>query len=88
MKKTTQDELMNFFYAMGKNNLPYRKEPLTEEEISNLIVVYNSASKQYYTLNKSSILKPEEKIVTPFEIFANISKGIDVIKCEDDDLIM
>ena len=88
MKKTTQNELMNFFMAMEKNNLSYRKEPLTVEEISNLIVVYNSATKEYYTLNKSSKLKPEEKIVTPFEIFANISKDIDVIKRENDDLVM
>ena len=88
MKKITQNELTNFFNAMKKNNLSYREEPRTQEEISNLIVVYNCATKQYYTLNKSSELKPEEKVVTPFEIFENITKDIDVVQRESDDLIM
>lgn len=77
-----------FFHCNGKNNLSYRKEPLTEEEICNLIVVYNSAIQQYYIHNKLCKLKPEEKIVTPFEIFSNISKDVNVIEREDDDVIM
>ena len=73
---------------MNLNNISYRDIPRTDEEIENLVFVYNSSTKQYYSLDTNSQLSPDEQIVTPIEIFSKISKNIDIITNPHDDYCM
>ena len=73
---------------MERNNLFYRQTPRTKEEVENLIFVYNSSTKEYYSLGKGIVLSADEKIVTAREVFSNITRNIDVIKREDDEIVM
>lgn len=88
MKKITTKELFAFFQAMNINNISYRDIPRNDEEIENLVFVYNSSTKQYYSLDTNSQLSPDERIVTPIEIFSKISKNIDIITNPHDDYCM
>ncbi|MBQ7351920.1 MAG: hypothetical protein IJW59_03550 [Clostridia bacterium] len=88
MKEITQEELNAFFKAMERNNLSYRQTPRTKEEVENLMFVYNSSTKEYYTLEKGIGLSADEKIVTAREVFSNITRNIDAIKREDDEIVM
>lgn len=88
MKDITTEEKIAFFQAMKKNNLPYREEPRSKEEIEDLVFVHNSATKQYYSVKKGTKLSENETIVSSFDIFNNITKSIDVIVSESDDYTM
>ena len=88
MKEVTAEEKIAFFKAMKKNNLSYREVPRTQEEMDNLVFVHNSATKQYYSIQKGTKLSDEEQIVTPLDIFSHISEDIDVITNEKDDYTM
>ena len=88
MKEVTTEEKIAFFEAMKKNNLACRENPRTKEEIDNLVFVYNSTTKQYYSLDKNTQLSSDEERVSSFDIFAKITKGVDVIVNENDDYSM
>ena len=88
MKGITTEEMIAFYEAMERNNLSYRITPRTQEEIDNLVFVHNSATREYYSVKKGAMLADEEKVVTPFDIFANMTKDIDVIYNENDDQTM
>ena len=82
MRDVTDAERIAFFQAMKQNNLSYRENPRTKEEVAELIVVYNSDKKHYYTLKKGTELSKDEKEVGPYEIFAHIVKDLDVVFSE------
>ena len=88
MNEITTEEKIAFFQAMKKNNLPYREEPRSKDEIDNLVFVHNSSTKQYYSVKKGTKLSANETIVSSFDIFNNITKSIDVIVSESDDYTM
>ena len=82
MRDVTEAERIAFFQAMKQNNLPYRETPRTKEEVAELIVVYNTTKKHYYTLKKGVELSKDEKEVGPYEIFAHIVKDLDIVFSE------
>ena len=88
MKGVTTEEMLAFYEAMKKNNLSYRTTPRSQEEIDNMVFVHNSATREYYSVKKGTVLSDKEKVVTPFDIFANMTKDIDVIYNENDDKTM
>ena len=85
MNEITTEEKIAFFQAMKKNNLPYREEPRSKDEIDNLVFVHNSSTKQYYSVKKGTKLSANETIVSSLDIFNNITKSVDVLVNENDD---
>ena len=88
MNEITTEEKIAFFQAMKKNNLPYREEPRSKDEIDNLVFVHNSSTKQYYSVKKGTKLSANETIVSSLDIFNNITKSVDVIVSESGDYTM
>ena len=87
MSGVTNEEILAFFKVMDRYNLPYLTKPRSQECIDNLVCVYNSSTKEYYTIDKSTKLSENERVVSPNEIFSNISKDIDVLRNDSDEFI-